>query len=368
MSDSQQPPEPSPNLLEPARDVDTWKLASLIPRPDYAAYKAVPLANRFVSQVGESFIKNLSRNDSQILMPFVISLVMGLRAGASVAAFSTYKDRNPKVGNRTAEQLDASELKEVEAEFYGILSSLLSNQFESHERLEARFREIASTLAANLNLANHEEVDTIQSWLASAVIGTWTAFETMAGDLWEQAVNHHPRGLATLRGSLSKKEAADARGDEHRTANASALTPRPAPEQKPADRSIKLKFLEEHGYDVSKVMGTVWREDMSFQTLRGIRDAYVRAFADDSEAVLGAINDPCFAALAAVRNVLVHRAGVVDQAYVDQTRGLPLLAGAKIGGPLELNGELTNALIARAVDKSVALIRAVDDWLKAHKN
>lgn len=32
------------------------------------------------------------------------------------------------------------------------------------------------------------------------ITGTWTAIETMLGDLWEAALNEHPKGLATLNG------------------------------------------------------------------------------------------------------------------------------------------------------------------------
>jgi hypothetical protein len=40
----------------------------------------------------------------------------------------------------------------------------------------------------------------LEAMLSSAITGTWTAFETMAGDLWEAALNAHPDGLAELKG------------------------------------------------------------------------------------------------------------------------------------------------------------------------
>jgi hypothetical protein len=46
----------------------------------------------------------------------------------------------------------------------------------------------------------------LEAMLSSALTGTWTAFETMAGDLWETAVNIHPAVLAELRGKRKRQE------------------------------------------------------------------------------------------------------------------------------------------------------------------
>jgi hypothetical protein len=40
----------------------------------------------------------------------------------------------------------------------------------------------------------------IESTLSSMIIGMWTTFETLAGDLWEATVNCHPHGLSLLAG------------------------------------------------------------------------------------------------------------------------------------------------------------------------
>ena len=39
----------------------------------------------------------------------------------------------------------------------------------------------------------------LDAMLSAAITGTWTAYETMAGDLWETALNIHPNTLAELR-------------------------------------------------------------------------------------------------------------------------------------------------------------------------
>ena len=40
--------------------------------------------------------------------------------------------------------------------------------------------------------------------LSAMIIGTWTAFETMAGDLWEVAINECPKHLSQLKGSAGR--------------------------------------------------------------------------------------------------------------------------------------------------------------------
>jgi hypothetical protein len=44
----------------------------------------------------------------------------------------------------------------------------------------------------------------LEALLFAQILGTWTAFETMAGDLWETAINLHPAGLAELKGTKKR--------------------------------------------------------------------------------------------------------------------------------------------------------------------
>ena len=43
--------------------------------------------------------------------------------------------------------------------------------------------------------------DALRAMYAAILIGTWTAFETLLGDLWEAALNTAPKTLARLSGS-----------------------------------------------------------------------------------------------------------------------------------------------------------------------
>lgn len=45
----------------------------------------------------------------------------------------------------------------------------------------------------------------LRAILVSQLTGMWTAFETLAGDLWEMALNVHPYGLSELKGKPSDR-------------------------------------------------------------------------------------------------------------------------------------------------------------------
>ena len=106
--------------------------------------------------------------------------------------------------------------------------------------------------------------------MSSQIIASWTAFEAMAGDLWEASLNIKPDKLAKLAGRT-------------RTPRTQADDP----------RRIKLDWLYKHQFDLSKVMGTVFLEDKrySFDSLDGVREAYNDAFSEDGDAVKAAIGD-----------------------------------------------------------------------------
>lgn len=117
-------------------------------------------------------------------------------------------------------------------------------------------------------------------------------------------------------------------------------------------------------------MGTALRDDepprFNFSVLGGIRDAYEAAFFEDYEAVQEALWDRSLDALHAVRNVIVHRAGVIDEKFVSRVKSIPLLTGQRPEDKLDLNGGLVARLVGPAFSAVVMLIRSVDNWLAGH--
>jgi hypothetical protein len=93
--------------------------------------------------------------------------------------------------------------------------------------------------------------------LSASIVGTWTAIEALAGDLWEAALNTEPEILAKLSGAKQTKE---------------------------GDKKIDLNYIHKYGYKLTQVMGTILRDRFRFITLEGIKEAYDAAFSEDEDA------------------------------------------------------------------------------------
>lgn len=243
---------------------------------------------------------------------------------------------------------------------------------EFDEALAARWRSFLAKMAdptehgnrlfvAMGNLDQLQKIDTdvrkgLEAILRGMVTATWTAFEVMASDLWEAALNAKPAGLAELKGKVpvtmntqKKRFTAFATSSE---------------EVNDFSKLVRLDYLQSHGYDLSGRMGTILRERYNFQILEGIRTAYVQAFDDSHSAIRDAILDPCLTALAATRNVLVHRAGTADRAFMQEYARCANLQSAfptvELGATITLTGLTVHGLIQPVLMQSVRLIEEIN--------
>ena len=184
-----------------------------------------------------------------------------------------------------------------------------------------------------------------EAWMASQVIATWTAFEAMAGDLWEVALNVKPAILAKLSGRNQSKAKS---GDD--------------------PRRIKLDYLHRYNFDLSAHMGSIFVEDKrySFDRLDGIRDAYLDAFSVDGEQIAKIISDQALEVGSLIRNNLVHNGGIIDAAYLKRASVLPPEALGALGEPILIDGDLVAKVNGPLIKVGHDLVVAVDDWLASH--
>jgi hypothetical protein len=186
------------------------------------------------------------------------------------------------------------------------------------------------------------------------ITGTWSAIESMIADLWEAALNTHPRALASLNGKPRK---ATYSNDPERDQSRSRDQDGP---------KIDLNLVARHDFDLRKCMGTIFRSERryGFTRLSGAREAYMRAFPKkNSPRVDSAIESKSLDILSAVRNVLLHRAGEADDEYVRQQQQFLTLPKAGKGEKIRLNGQNTSEIIKSAIASSKSLMIAVDDWI-----
>jgi hypothetical protein len=199
----------------------------------------------------------------------------------------------------------------------------------------------------------------LEAMLSSCVTGTWTAFETMAGDLWEAALNIHPSGLAELKGKRKRLFKGGALEDEP-----------PSSDDEESDdthsiKSVPLSEIMRHGYRIEHRMGSVLRTRRRFDHLAGIREAYALAFPNKAEEIDKLLKYDGLDALNAVRNLLVHRSGIVDRTYERKARILQIPT-APVGSEIFLDGEIIKEMMTATVIRSFKLITEVDAWINAN--
>ncbi|MBL8372842.1 MAG: hypothetical protein JNK28_15760 [Burkholderiaceae bacterium] len=178
-------------------------------------------------------------------------------------------------------------------------------------------------------------------------------FEVLASDLWEVAVNLFPYPLATLSGvsPVKAKRRLAAFVDD------GAASPTQG-------KFIRMDYLQAHGFDLSHRMGTVLRERFNFQVLDGIRDAYYSAFPNESADVRTAIGADALTALAATRNLLVHRSGFVDRRFLEEQARSELLQqlfpAPTPQALLPMSGLAVHNLVQPTIQLGADLLAAID--------
>jgi DNA-directed RNA polymerase subunit RPC12/RpoP len=183
----------------------------------------------------------------------------------------------------------------------------------------------------------------IVSIFRAMILGTWAAFETFAGDLWETALNTHPKNLSDLGGNYLRIQLKAGK-------RLGFALPRPdSPKRTVAP--VKMASCGTHHREHSGV---------KFDSLRAIRIAYSRAFKRRDAAVDNALSAPSLDILSNVRNLLMHRGGVVDGKYQSATKSIRGCPRGSPGNSLVLRGDRVEKLIKPVVLQSIALLKAVD--------
>lgn len=193
--------------------------------------------------------------------------------------------------------------------------------------------------------------------LSTFVIGAWSVFETMAGDLWETSLNLNPSGLAHLKGAPNRLR---------KNEKAKFGSPKTSREENQS-KSVDLDLIQFHKFDLRNKMGTILRNRYEFSRLSTIREAYSSAFDNDTAQVDAVLKEDSLDALSVVRNVLVHNAAMADQEYIRRSQNLKTLPKAGLGQLLPLDGENVVGLIKPALVQASQLLRSVDEWLHKHK-
>jgi hypothetical protein len=327
MSETPQPPQiPRPDLkLEACEVFATGPTPILVPIKTPCVI--VPLVG---------LQHNIRRLKSLILAParlsFLAAYMMNLYARAELEKTGNVSDYDP-----TAEMKSSPDISARVAELFLQERQKLVALAGTPEAETKRLKRLLD----GTNILQMFPIDFgVEAMLWSYITGMWTAFETMAGDLWEQALNLSPENLATLSGDKGQ------------------------------GKSISPDLIKLYGFDLRKKMGTVLRREKygGLHRLSDIKNAYRHAFADDADAIMAAVNNPALGKLSAVRSLIVHKAGIVDQTFVDRTKNFDGLPIATLGEPLPIDGQFVADLLRSTTSICFELLKSVDEWIERHNS
>jgi hypothetical protein len=218
------------------------------------------------------------------------------------------------------------------------------------------FSYVIPAYATRSLLEYFDEVSTtsrLEGIITSCVISAWTVFEVLAGDLWEASINLHPMELAQLSGKLrrKKKEVGESRSGAKE-------------EFESNPKQINLDMLERYHYTVHDKMGTILKGKFNFNVIEGIQEADSAAWGD--ELINRILENRDLQLLHAVRNLLVHKSGVVDRTFKERVGRDNRFSGVQEGQPVRIDGMLASQLIQASSDCSCKLLTCVDKWLLDH--
>jgi hypothetical protein len=251
----------------------------------------------------------------------------------------------------------------------GLLPRLLAITFvEAEERIPNPFSLIADvinqdkaagayqrtiTISTPVNrllerLPNEGTHIALERILSSVILGTWTAFEALTGDLWEAALNVRPDLFADLGGAPDRIQ------DEAQRRGCQVVSRR-------NKLGAAVDFAKKNSKTHVGPQGTHHRDNfVSFDSLMKMRAAYSCAFKVPSASIDDALCDQSTEALALVRNLLLHKAGIADDRYIKAAQSIPGCPQIGLRKHIPLRGDLVANLINPVIGVSMRLISAVD--------
>jgi hypothetical protein len=294
---------------------------------------ATPPKTAALARIKEGFYANIERTMHPLSLPqYVIYWAKCVQLSECIAFFNVTNNPSPEIA------YDSATIDKIHHEIMRLQSQLAMQT----EEFTFPVDDIRRANEAVVGVMAHSSSAGLgfMAILANAITNLWTAFETLSGDLWETALNVHPKELAALSG---KKKGGE----------------------KDEPRKIDMSFVERHNYDLSKAMGTVLKSRYKFTNITSTKLAYQHAFPAVFEKI-DSIILPEMEILECLRNLLVHRSGVVDEQFLERVKNMPVFPPIQAGETLCVNGGMVSALLNVTIKSGDALFRAVDDWLAEH--
>jgi hypothetical protein len=231
--------------------------------------------------------------------------------------------------------------RDQQIEDYAALKSALEPMPFLHSKAQdiGRLSEVAVNWIEQLIRDSKGMRESMEAVLASLIINSWIAFESLATDLWIAGVDNGPAAVAAR---------LHIAGDKMFERTDDSIRPETIHELKIDPRTHYGSFL--------RAIGKV-----SFQKLHKIRACYEAAFGRDAGKLFDQTEGGYIYALSAVRNVLIHTSGRADKQFQKQVARFPELREIAIDQKVLVDGALVNKLRSAAAVLGAALLHCVDD-------
>jgi hypothetical protein len=171
----------------------------------------------------------------------------------------------------------------------------------------------------------------VEAAFAAMTNSAYAALETLAADLWIEAVNRHPK----LAENWFDKN---------------------------PDKKLPGNVLAGYGFDVASRMGTILHETrtVTFESWKEVRKAYEHCFKGD----LTDAFEPWQSVYQAekTRHLFAHRGGMVDRKFRDEMKDFPEYSSLVVGERLRLTGPVVRDHIDACIRCGVGLLRSADTW------
>lgn len=211
-----------------------------------------------------------------------------------------------------------------------LLKTLFSSQITGDDLriIKKSCEQIESVISTDHTL--HRSLNSVMN---TSICSSWTAFECLAGDLWETALNQEPRVLATaiLSNNGSGSEVTGIKG-----------------------KSIEVSLLNKYNYEIQDKMGTILREKYNFSNAEDVKEAYNQAFKFD-KSKLNFLSD--LHELAQCRHLILHRAGIIDKKFSQKVKSTQ-----PIGNYLEMYPSKVVSMNELVIDRGSQLLKIIDNW------
>jgi len=220
---------------------------------------------------------------------------------------------------------------ELNRQAHRIAVERINEEMHNPDIINAHSKEILKILDSHLSLYDFKL--SADELLRQLLIMIWGALETLINDSIRIVLNERPELISSI---ISVKE------------NRLILF----------GNNNLLQALQKNGFDISNVMGDVFCDSIKLDSVVKIRECIKLLLDDDS--LNAVMKSDRIWLVAQQRHLIVHRRGIIDQGYLDNTSDK-----AQIGERIAFTSTYIEEITALVRDVGVAFIRSCISKLEA---